>query len=221
MRHSPSPDFPTCWRPFDTPAASVTRHSHGMTSPDRENFGPNAKSSKPFDLASAGNQLPKTKLLHCSGQRREREGNSCHGETNQPEIWHTTGETTTEIAEAGIGSDRRGLRSVSRGVAPPHPGPAGDSPRTDRALSASAVRIAGTLRRRPSTSCSTTSRNIPPPAPPSAPTGAASRGTTSPGSSATGCSQSAPRSRPQSLTSNPGGQHEHPRVIWGGQSRPT
>jgi hypothetical protein len=117
-----------------------------MTSPDRENFGPNATSSKPFDLAPAGNQLPTTNLLHCSGQRREREGNSCHGETNQPEIWHTTGETTTEVAEAGIGSDRRGLRSVSRGVAPPHPGPAGDSPRTDRALSASAVRIAGTLR---------------------------------------------------------------------------
>ena len=146
MRHSPSPDFPTCWRPFDTPAASVTRHSHGLTSPDRENFRPNATSSKPFDLAPAGNQLPTTKLLHCSGQRREREGNSCHGETNQPEIWHTTGETTTEVAEAGIGSDRRGLRSVAGGVAPPHPSPAGDSPRTDRALSASAVRIAGTLR---------------------------------------------------------------------------
>ena len=146
MRHSPSPDFPTCGRPFDTPSASVTRHSHWLTSPDRENLGPNATSSKPFDLAPAGNQLPTTKLLHCSGQRREREGNSCHGETNQPEIWHTTGETSSEVAEAGIGSDRRGLRSVSRGVAPPHPGPAGDSPRTDRALSAAAVRIAGTLR---------------------------------------------------------------------------
>ena len=146
MRHSPSPDFPTCRRPFDTPNASVTRHSHGVASLDRENFGPNATSSKPFDLASAGNQLPTTKLLHCSGQRREREGNSCHGETINPEIWHTTGETTPEVDEAGIGSDRRGLRSVRRGVTPPHPGTPCGGPRADRPVPAPAVRIGGTLR---------------------------------------------------------------------------
>lgn len=146
MRHSPSPDFPTCWRPFDTPNASVTRHSHGVASPDRENFGLNATSSKPFDLAPSGNQLPTTKLLHCSGQRREREGNSCNGETNQPQIWHTTGETTTEVDQAGTGSDRRGLRHERWRAAPPRPGPAGERPRTDRPLPAPAVRIGGTLR---------------------------------------------------------------------------
>ena len=133
-------------RRLDATTTDIIPSLRRNTSDNRSNFAGLARGLKRCDSAVSGNPLPQADLLHGKTQPIGREENFAHGTTTAPTIWHPTGETAPEVAEAGTGSDRRRLRHERGGATTPRPGTAIDRPRADRPVPAPAVRIGSTLR---------------------------------------------------------------------------
>jgi hypothetical protein len=144
VRHFHPPTFPTC--ALDAPAGnyspSLACHASGNRSVATALTGDPQR----CDYGVSGNQLQQTNFVHCNTTRARREEICAHGPATTPTIWHTTGETTPEVDQAGTGGDRRRLRPERGRVEAPRADAAGIGSRADRPLPTATIGIGSTLR---------------------------------------------------------------------------